>query len=156
MQVFRNVSSVTLNAVGLSVKSVYYEDATGTKQDCINTHFNEMDETVLFSFNNSLSPGFGKLCISFQGVIHDDVKGFYKRENTYATCFEPCFARFGKYDTQKTRIDINPNLYCIHIRTGFFCWDDPGFKATFDISLMIPEGTTAISNAVSDYNFIII
>jgi len=34
-----------------------------------------------------------------------------------------------------------------HARRAFPCWDEPAFKATFGVTLVVPEGQLAISNA---------
>lgn len=35
-------------------------------------------------------------------------------------------------------------------RRCFPCWDEPAHKATFDITLKVPTGVTALSNMVTD------
>lgn len=34
-------------------------------------------------------------------------------------------------------------------RRCFPCWDEPAIKATFDITLVVPQSKTALSNMVS-------
>ncbi|CAF3047631.1 unnamed protein product [Rotaria sp. Silwood2] len=37
-------------------------------------------------------------------------------------------------------------------RRAFPCWDEPNFKATFDITLITPKHVQAISNMVRIFN----
>ncbi|XP_040573053.1 uncharacterized protein [Lepeophtheirus salmonis] len=66
--------------------------------------------------------------ISFRGYHRDNLSGFYRtlqRDNSYAVVchFEPTGAR-----------------------SAFPCWDEPEYKAYFDVCLSVPKGYVAISN----------
>ena len=93
--------------------------------------YNEVDKTVRLQFATELH-GEAKLQISFSGFINDQMTGFYrsqyknsKGENSHllTTQMEPTDAR---------RV--------------FPCWDEPARKATFTISLRVPDSICALSN----------
>ena len=70
------------------------------------------------------------LAIRYTGILNNELRGFYlsktARRNYAVTQFEPTDAR-----------------------RAFPCFDEPAFKATFDIALIVDAGDTAISNTPS-------
>jgi puromycin-sensitive aminopeptidase len=85
-------------------------------------------ETVTLSLAEPLSPGLATITIRFQARLRDDLRGLYlvadKTGQPYAfTQFEPTDAR-----------------------RAFPCFDEPAFKARYDIAVIAPVGMTAISN----------
>jgi aminopeptidase N len=90
-------------------------------------------QQATFHFARTLPAGPVTLKIAYSGVLSGDLRGFYlsrtARRNYAVTQFEPTDAR-----------------------RAFPSFDEPAYKATFDISLIVPQGDTAISNTnvVSD------
>jgi aminopeptidase N len=90
-------------------------------------------QQATFHFAQTLPAGPVTLTIAYSGSLHGDLRGFYlsrsATRNYAVTQFEPTDAR-----------------------RAFPCFDEPAYKATFDVSLVVPEGDTAISNTnlVSD------
>jgi puromycin-sensitive aminopeptidase len=94
----------------------------------------EAEQKAIVAFSSQLPPIAGyRLDLKFVGSLNDQLHGFYLSsfrnedgdEHLIATTqFEPSDAR-----------------------RAFPCWDEPEFKATFAISLVITEGLTALSNA---------
>ena len=90
---------------------------------------------MVISFDPAIpSPSEGNLRINFTGKINDSTAGFNRSKYLTATGderydgvtqFEPTFAR-----------------------KCFPCFDEPGFKAKFDLSLILPKQLTALSNKV--------
>lgn len=84
-------------------------------------------EQAAFTFPSALPAGAVRLSIRFRGILNSKLRGFYLSQTAqrrYAvTQFEPTDAR-----------------------RAFPCFDEPAFKATFDITLIVPDGDTAISN----------
>ncbi|RZV41646.1 MAG: M1 family peptidase [Acidimicrobiales bacterium] len=89
-------------------------------------------ERLTITFDTARSPGPIELQASFTGELNDQLKGFYRStfhdddgvEHTIAT-------------TQFQSTDA---------RRAFPCWDEPDFKATFAISLVVDPDMMAISN----------
>jgi aminopeptidase N len=90
-------------------------------------------QQVTFHFARKLPAGPVTLKIAYSGILNGDLRGFYlsrTAERNYAvTQFEPTDAR-----------------------RAFPSFDEPAYKATFDVSLIVPQGDTAIGNTniVSD------
>eukprot|EP00899_Mesostigma_viride_P023012 jgi/Mesvir1/3896/Mv19842-RA.1 len=92
-------------------------------------------ETLYLRFSRHdpavLPPGALILHITFKGELNDNMKGFYRSvqsgngepQPVAVTQFEPTDARM-----------------C------FPCWDEPAFKATFDVTVVAPTDALALSN----------
>ena len=84
-------------------------------------------QQVTFHFARKLPAGPVTLKIAYSGVLHGDLRGFYlsrtAKRNYAVTQFEPTDAR-----------------------RAFPSFDEPAYKATFDVSLIVPQGDTAIGN----------
>lgn len=79
-------------------------------------------------FPRSIGPGAARLRLRYTRAFDASLEGFYRvsvGEDRYAfTQFEPLAAR-----------------------RAFPCFDEPGFKTPFDVTLVVPEGLGAFSNA---------
>ena len=117
---------IVLNAVELDLKSVTVSAAG--KQQKASIAFDKEKEQAIFTFPEKLAAGPAKLTIVYSGVLNDKLRGFYlsktDKRNYAVTQFESTDAR-----------------------RAFPCFDEPAFKATFDIQLLIDNGDTAISNS---------
>jgi aminopeptidase N len=124
-------NSITLNAHDLAFKSVKIE-AAGKKQIATVTLDKEKQQAI-FTVPNQLPAGKAKLTIEYAGILNGELRGFYLsktvRRNYAVTQFESTDAR-----------------------RAFPSFDEPAFKATYDITLIIDKDDTAISNGpiVSD------
>ncbi|ESO01139.1 hypothetical protein HELRODRAFT_175168 [Helobdella robusta] len=123
--------SVMLNSVSLDIVQVAFKSQEQSF-DKVEVSFSKEDETVTFTFPEELKVGPGNIIINFLGELNDKLKGFYRSKYTtpagqekYAavTQFEPTDAR-----------------QC------FPCWDEPAIKATFDITLVVPQDKVTLSN----------
>ena len=131
VDVVKATSEIVLNAIELKVDS-----ATLTKDGAaINAksiHLDKARETVTLDFGQTVGPGKGDLAIAFTGILNDKLHGFYRSQYIgpegdvrylAATQFEATDAR-----------------------RAFPCWDEPAYKAVFEVTLVIPSGLKAISN----------
>ncbi len=124
-------NSITLNAHDLTFQSVEIE-AGGTKQTAVVSLDKEKLQAT-FNVPGKLSAGNAKLIIKYSGILNGQLRGFYlsktARRNYAVTQFESTDAR-----------------------RAFPSFDEPAFKATFDISLVVDKNDTGISNGpiVSD------
>ncbi len=116
---------ITLNAVDLAFQSVTV--TAGGKTQKAEVTLDPLKEQASFSFPDSLPVGKATLSIRYTGILNDKLRGFYlsrtARRNYAVTQFESTDAR-----------------------RAFPSFDEPAFKATFDIKLVIDAADTAISN----------
>ncbi len=123
--------SITLNAHDLAFKSVKIEAAGNVQTATVSLDKDKQQAT--FTVPKSLPAGNATLTIEYTGALNGELRGFYlsktARRNYAVTQFESTDAR-----------------------RAFPSFDEPAFKATYDISLIVDNGDTGISNGpiVSD------
>jgi aminopeptidase N/puromycin-sensitive aminopeptidase len=116
---------ITLNAAEIDFQSVTVT-ANGTQQTAA-VSIDKDKEQATFTFPEKLPAGPATLAIAYTGILNNDLRGFYlsktARRNYGVTQFESTDAR-----------------------RAFPSFDEPAFKATFEVSLTIDAADTAISN----------
>src|SRR6266481_4096514 len=116
---------ITLNVVDLKLDDVYLEQRN--QQFPGTLEIDSAKEIVRILFVNPVPRGEARLHISLRGKLRDDLRGLYltksSRRSYAVTQFEGTYARM-----------------------AFPSFDEPNYKATFDISVVIDKGDTAISN----------
>lgn len=123
--------SITLNAVEIQFQSVTV--TAGKHEMKAEVSLDDAKEQATFKFPSALPAGTATLKIAYTGILNDKLRGFYlsKAEGKrYAvTQFEPTDAR-----------------------RAFPSFDEPDFKATFDVTVVAPKADMVISNtnAISD------
>jgi len=93
----------------------------------------------------ALQPGEAKLTMDFTGTLND--KLWYRCLN-YFLFAERCSGFYRstyEVDGQK-RVIATTQFEAVDARKAFPCWDEPSFKATFAVTLDIPNDMTALSN----------
>ena len=95
--------------------------------------YDEKKETTTFYFKNTINKGEYNLSIIFSGVINESLRGFYKSK--YVLDGEEKYIATTQFEATDAR-------------RAFPCFDEPAHKAVFEVSLIIPENHTAISNTL--------
>ena len=91
------------------------------------------DKSVKLKAAKTLSKGAYSIELKFQGTLNDKMAGFYR--STYKT------------KDGEDKVMGTTQFEAVDARRAFPCWDEPSFKATFDMSLIIAnENLTALSN----------
>ena len=125
IQLTKPATSITLNAAELEFQQA--EVTQGEKTQTAQAGFAAEKEQATLTVAEPLQPGPATIHIKFTGILNDKLRGFYlakSRTRNYAT-------------TQFEATDA---------RRAFPSFDEPALKATFDITLVIDRGDTAISN----------
>jgi len=124
--------AITLNAAYITFKSVN-ATAEGAPSVSGAVTLDPEKEQTTFTFPTELPAGKVTLAIQYTGTLNDKLRGFYlfktDKRSYAATQFETSDARW-----------------------AFPSFDEPAFKATFDIALTVDAGDMVISNSsiVSD------
>src|SRR6266705_4653984 len=132
LQVHEPVREIILNAAELELKSVSIKGSSSTTVQGEAVLDTENEQATL-KFAQELNPGRWELRLTFSGILNDKLHGFYRSTYKDANGKEKALA-----STQFESTDA---------RRAFPCWDEPAFKAVFQVTLVIDDGLTAISNA---------
>jgi puromycin-sensitive aminopeptidase len=89
-------------------------------------------ERLVVALESEHPPGPARMSMLFSGVLNDKLRGFYRSTYRDADGAEQVIAT-----TQMQPTDC---------RRAFPCFDEPEFKATFAVSLVIRDGLMAVSN----------
>src|SRR5580658_9588756 len=116
---------ITLNSAEIAFQSVTIT-AAGNQQTALVSSDVEKEQTT-FTVPSQLPAGKATIAIAYTGILNDKLRGFYlsktAKRNYAVTQFESTDAR-----------------------RAFPSFDEPAFKATYDVSLVIDSGDTGISN----------
>jgi puromycin-sensitive aminopeptidase len=92
----------------------------------------EVEERAVLTFPETLQPGEATLHLAFTGILNDKLRGFYRSTFTDDDGAEHVIAT-----TQMESTDA---------RRAFPCWDEPAWKATFEVTLVVDPQLAAYSN----------
>ncbi len=119
------VSAITLNAAEIEFQSVTV--TAGGKQQTAAVTLDAQKQQATFTFPDKLPAGKATLDIHYTGILNNELRGFYlskgDHRNYAVTQFEPTDAR-----------------------RAFPSFDEPAFKATYSITIVVDTGDTGISN----------
>jgi aminopeptidase N len=124
-------NTITLNAVEIDFHKVTV--TAGGQTQVAKVSSDEKNETATFTVDKELPAGAATVHIDYTGHLNDKLRGFYL--STY---------KGRKYEVSQ--------MEATDARVAFPCFDEPAYKATFDISATIDKADVAISNGkvVSD------
>ncbi len=114
-------ATITLNSLEIQIQSVTADGKPGT------VSYDPAKEQATFTFPRPLHAGHVALNIAYTGILNDKLRGFYLSKTATQTL---AVTQFESTDA----------------RRAFPSFDEPAFKATFDISLTVPKADTVISN----------
>ncbi len=124
-------NAITLNALEIDFHQVTVTAGGQTQTAKVST--DEKNEMATFTVDKQLPAGPATVNITYTGHLNDKLRGFYL--STY---------KGKKYEVSQ--------MESTDARVAFPCFDEPDYKATFDITAVVDKGDTAISNGeiVSD------
>ncbi len=120
-----DVDEVTCNAIDLRIESASFDDVPAE------TRLDEATERLHLSPGAPLTAGAHTLRIAYSGDFNEQLVGFYRSE------YE---------DDDGTHFLGVTQFEAPHARRAFPCWDEPSFKATFEVRLIVDDGELAVSN----------
>jgi puromycin-sensitive aminopeptidase len=123
---------VALNAVDLELRSVQIHQASGPSRSGQVALDAEHDRATLH-FDDELAVGDYVISIAFAGTLNDQLVGFYR--STYTD------AEGADHTIATTQFEMSD------ARRAFPCFDEPAYKATFDVTLVVADGLAAYSNS---------
>jgi aminopeptidase N len=118
-------TTIVVNAAEITFGEVTVEDASGTQTAKVTT--DEKNETATFTVARAVPRGAATIHVTYTGILNDKLRGFYLSK-----------ANGRKYAVSQ--------MEATDARRAFPSFDEPAFKATFAISMMIDAADSAISN----------
>ena len=119
---------ITLNAAEITFQYVVGFSGSYARVPQAKVALDKEKQQATFTFPYTLPAGKATLQIQYSGILNNELRGFYlsktARRNYAVTQFESTDAR-----------------------RAFPCFDEPAFKATYDVSLVVDSADTAISNS---------
>jgi len=130
IQVTRPTQEIILNS-----KDIEIQEATisyGDKNLEATVEMDKDNERVIFRFDEHIASTNAKLSLKFKGVLNDELSGFYR----------------SKYKTRdgQEKYMATTQFEAPYARKAFPCFDEPSYKATFDVSMTIDKDYQAIAN----------
>jgi puromycin-sensitive aminopeptidase len=126
VDVVEPIDELVLNAIELDIAEVRVDGSD------VQWHLEPDTERLVVSPVGGLQPGVVSLVVSFTGTLNDKLRGFYR--STF------------KDDAGIEHVIATTQMQATDCRRAFPCWDEPDFKATFGITLVIDPALTAVSN----------
>jgi aminopeptidase N len=130
-------NEIRLNSVDLEFdeNDVLYQSENGFKVQCRKVEFCIESDTAIMHFVDPFEVGLlGKLHIKYKGVLSEKMSGFYRVKYKYPV-----------QDGKEPYTAVSQFEAC-EARKAFPCWDEPIFKATFDINIVTDPFYTVLSN----------
>ena len=131
VEVHEAVDHLVLHALDLDITEAWLQQ--GAVRLDITVAFDAKAETATLALAGTAQPGAWTLHAAFAGELNDKLVGFYR--STFTD------------DAGQTRTLATTQFESTHARRAFPCWDEPRFKASFAITLDVPDDLLAVSNA---------
>ena len=124
-------TAITLHAAEITFGQVTVQDAGGSQPARVS--LDAATETATFTVPRAIAKGPATIRLTYTGILNDKLRGFYLSK-----------ANGRKYAVSQ--------MEATDARRAFPSFDEPAYKATFDVTLMIDAADHAISNGrqVSD------
>ena len=126
------VDEIVLNAAQLQIQEASLRDERGRAFSGAVT-LEETTQRARIRGAERFGAGVWQLRLLFTGVINDRLQGFYR-------------SRARLPDGSETVLGVT-QFQSADARRVFPCWDEPAFKAVFQLTLVVDERLTALSNA---------
>lgn len=132
-QLILHAAELEIQSATLSyVKSYSPMEECGDFEDAKNIHVDETTELVTFTFDEDLKLSSKVvLVVQFTGILNDGMHGFYR----------------SSYDLAGKKHHMGVTQFeAVDARRSLPCFDEPSFKAVFDVAITAPENFTVLSN----------
>ncbi|NCP11243.1 MAG: M1 family peptidase, partial [Sphingomonadales bacterium] len=131
LEVVKATSALVLNAADLDIKTATLYDAANRRIDG-QVALDADAQTATFDFGETLAPGDYTLDVTYLGTINTQANGLFALDykNPAGADKRALFTQFEAPDARR----FVPS------------WDEPDYKATFDLTATVPADQMAVSN----------
>lgn len=133
IEVLKPMKVIVLNAAEMEVTKATLDDenAGGKHEIPLKPRLNLGKETVALKSSREIRPGKYRLKLEFKGQMGEQAQGLF-----YAKYAAPS----GK------KVMLGTQMEPTDARRMFPCWDEPVYRATYELTVVVPENQKAISN----------
>ena len=96
-------------------------------------HVDAKQETVTVDLGSEISAGVHALALEFSGKINEQGQGLF-------------FVPYQEQGSGAKKIMLGTQFEATDARRFFPCWDEPSFRARFQLTAVVPENWIAVSN----------
>jgi puromycin-sensitive aminopeptidase len=126
------VTEIALNGKDLTVNAGAVIAEDGTAVEVAKAVPDPSAGRITLELPGELAAGGYTLRLSFTGRLSDLMEGMYRSRYTD--------------DSGDDHVIITTHFEATDARRNFPCWDEPDLKASFQMTLVVPEGMTALTN----------
>jgi aminopeptidase N len=126
VRVLKATSQIVLNSADIDLQEATISSAGDTQQASVTLQ--KEQETATLTVGKPLQPGTAVIKTRFVGILNNELRGFYLGKDEAGRKYAV---------TQFEATDA---------RRAFPSFDEPAYKATFDITVIADKGQTAVSN----------
>ncbi|HWN64502.1 MAG TPA: M1 family metallopeptidase [Candidatus Binatus sp.] len=124
------VRELVLNALELEITSASVDDKMLARSAVKIDNGNEL---LTLTLPSELAAGDHTLALSFSGKINQQGQGLF-------------YMRYQEKGTGATKIALGTQFEATDARRFFPCWDEPSFRARFQLTAVVPQNWLAVSN----------
>lgn len=132
VEVGQATDNIQINSADLQITSASVRNAVGGETVASGVAHDEEMERATLSFDSELKSGPYTIVAEFTGILNDQLHGFYRSVFTDDDGVEHTIA--------------TTQFESTHARRAFPCFDEPAFKASYGVTLVVPEDQFAVSN----------
>ena len=130
LSVWKPVRQLVLNALELEISEASL-DGEPLSKSTIN--IDKKRELLILVLPSELSVGDHTLALSFSGKINEQGQGLF-------------YMHYQEQGSGKRKIMLGTQFEATDARRFFPCWDEPVFRARFQLTTVVPENWLAVSN----------
>ncbi|KAH6695165.1 peptidase family M1 [Plectosphaerella plurivora] len=145
VQITKPVKDIVINTVFLKLAKASVsvtQSKTTVPFETSNISQDEKQQRSTIHFDQEIPPSEkATLTIEFEGILNNDMAGFYRSKYTPAVTPSDAVPRDDEWHYM-----LSTQFEACDARRAFPCFDEPNLKATFDVHIEVPDGLVALSN----------
>jgi aminopeptidase N len=130
LEVRSPVHQLVLNALELDVTEATLDGKPLPKSAA---KIDKENELLTLKLPSELAPGDHTISLSFSGKINQQGQGLF-------------YMRYQEHGSGATKVMLGTQFEATDARRFFPCWDEPVFRARFQLTAVVPENWLAVSN----------
>src|ERR1700704_1366853 len=124
------VREIVLNALELEIASASVDDKPLPKSAI---KIDKKEELLRLALPSELAAGDHTVAFTFSGKINQQGQGLF-------------YCKYQEQGTGAKKIALGTQFEATDARRFFPCWDEPSFRARFQLTLVVPQNWLAVSN----------